>query len=295
MYALLVLCFFLYFPNVLVGKLASKETNNRILVFKYSLYGALLSVGIGLVLVLVNKATFSFDFVTLSTALLFGVMMSVCQIATLYALQVTSVAISNMSATVSIIIPCFVGMFFFNEAITAGKIIGIFVFFIAAYLIITQNGEEKRSFTMKSLIACLLIFLTSGFGSISMQLFSNYSKGISDSLFMLYSYIFNAMILFAFILLLKKKQNVNEDVKTTVLSKKLLGLGLVKSMTLFFIQQTNVVLANQIPAAVLFPVLNSGSLIMGVIAGWLVFKEKLSAKNIIGIILAIGALVLLNF
>ena len=295
MYALLVLCFFLYFPNVLVGKLASKETNNRILVFKYSLYGALLSVGIGLVLVLVNKATFSFDFVTLSTALLFGVMMSVCQIATLYALQVTSVAISNMSATVSIIIPCFVGMFFFNEAITAGKIIGIFVFFIAAYLIITQNGEEKRSFTMKSLIACLLIFLTSGFGSISMQLFSNYSKGISDSLFMLYSYIFNAMILFAFILLLKKKQNVNEDVKTTVLSKKLLGLGLVKSMTLFFIQQTNVVLANQIPAAVLFPVLQSGALIMGAIVGWLIFKEKLSVKNIIGVALAIGALVLLNF
>lgn len=295
MYALLAFGFCLYFPNVLVGKLASKDTNNRILVYKYSLYGALLSAGIGLLLVLVNQATVTFDFVTLSTSLLFGVMMSVCQIATLYSLQVTSVAISNMSATVSIIIPCFVGMVFFNESITAGKIIGILIFFIAAYLIIAQNGEEKRSFTMKSLIACLLIFLTSGFGSISMQLFSNYSKGVSDSLFMLYSYIFNSLILFAFILILIKKQNADEASETTVLSKRLLWLGVVKAVTLFFIQQTNVVLANQIPAAVLFPVLQSGALIMGAIVGWLIFKEKLSVKNIIGIALAIGALVLLNF
>ena len=70
---------------------------------------------------------------------------------------------------------------------------------------------------------------------------------------------------------------------------------MAKSVAVFFIQQTNVVLANQIPAAVLFPVLQSGALIMGAIVGWLIFKEKLSVKNIIGIVLTIGALVLLNF
>lgn len=54
-------------------------------------------------------------------------------------------------------------------------------------------------------------------------------------------------------------------------------------------------LANEIPAVVLFPVLKSGSLIAGAMVGWLIFKEKLSVKNIIGIMIAIGALILLNF
>lgn len=210
MYYLLAFCFLMYFPYVLVNKLTSKHTTNKIVLFKFTLYSATLSMLIGLILVLIEQADFAFDFVTLTTALLFGAMVAVCQLVTFYSLQVTSVAISNMSATASVIIPSFAGMLFFNEAITAGKILGIIAFLIAAYLIIAQNEKEKRPFTLKSLIACLIIFLTSGLGSITMQLFAKYSNGINDSLFLLYAYTFDAIIMLVCVVILSIKNKLQK-------------------------------------------------------------------------------------
>lgn len=250
---------------------------------------------IGVILVLIEQTTFVFDFVTLATALMFGVMVGGCRIATFYSLQVTSVAISNMSATASVIIPCFVGMVFFHEAITAGKIIGIIAFLIAAYLIIAQKNKEKQPFTIKSLLACLIVFFTNGFGAIAMQLFAKYANGVSDSLFLFYSYSFETVILLAFIFISSLNNKPQKNEEPVVFSKDLFWLGAISAAFIFFLHQTNVVLANEIPAVVLFPVLKSGSLILGAIVGWMIFKEKLSVKNIIGIIIAIGALILLNF
>ena len=81
---------------------------------------------------------------------------------------------------------------------------------------------------------------------------------------------------------------------SVVFPKKLFWIGAIGAIVAFFIQQINVLLANEIPAVILFPVLKSGSLIFGAVVGRTIFKEKLSAKNIIGIGLCIVALVVLN-
>lgn len=296
MYALLILCFFLYFPHAFVNKLASKNTENKKVLFAFSLYTAAFSALTGLIVALVEGATFSFDLVTVLTSFLFGIMLAVCQIATFYSMQVTSVAVSNMSATASVIIPCFVGMLFFNEGVTVGKILGIAIFLIAAYLIIAKDRKNKQhSFSAKTLFACLLVFLTNGLGSIAMQLFAEYSVGVSDSVFMFYSYVLNTLTLLVFVLCLQAKNKQAETEGKVVFPSKLFILGLLISAITFFLQQINVVLANEIPSTILFPILKSGKLILGATVGWMFFKEKLSVKNIIGIALAIVALVVLNF
>ena len=298
MYGLLVLCFLLHFPNVWLNKLASKDTGNTKVLFEFSLYTAIISMVTGLIMLFIEKQALSFDFVTISTSLLFGIMLAVCSVATFYAFRVTSVAIVNMSATSSVIIPCIVGMVFFKEQVSIGKIVGIILFLIAAYFITASNDKSSKTFTLKSLVACIIVFVTSGIGSISMQLFSQYSTGVSDSLFMFYSYAFNSLILFAFVFVLSQKEKrekfLEESSRAVVFSKKLILLGAVISVITFALQQINVVLANEIPAAVLFPVLKSGSLIFGAVVGWAFFKEKLSVKNIIGIVCCISALIVLN-
>lgn len=300
MYGLLVFCFLLYLPHVWLNKLASKDTGNTKILFQFSLYTAIISMVTGLIMVLIEKQTLSFDFVTLSTAFLFGIMLAVCSIFTFYAFRVTSVAIVNMSATSSVIIPCIVGMVFFKEAVSIGKILGIVLFLTAAYFITASNDKSSKTFTLKSLVACILVFLTSGIGSISIQLFSQYSIGVSDSLFMFYSYVFNSLILFVFVFVLSQKEKREKLIEGSslstdaVFSKRLILLGAGISVITFALQQINVILANEIPAAVLFPVLKSGSLIFGAGVGLAIFKEKLSVKNIIGIVFCIAALIVLN-
>ena len=297
-YGLLIFCFLLYLPHVWVNKVASKHTESTKILFQFSLYVAAISMVTGLLLVLVERERFSFDFVTVGTALLFGIISAICSISTFYAFRVTSVAVVNMSATSSVIIPCIVGMLFFHESVSVGKILGVALFLIAAYCITTSKNKDDKRFTWKSLLACIVVFLTSGVGSIAIQLFSRYSEGVSDSLFMFYSYVFNSLILLIFVFVLSKKesgkQHLENSSKDIRFSKKLVLLGIIISVITFALQQINVVLANEIPSAILFPVLKSGSLIFGAGVGWAIFKEKLSVKNMIGLVLCIGALVVLN-
>ena len=281
----------------LVNKLASKNTAEKSAVFTFSLYNAAVGALIGLAVVLIQQTRFSFDVITLSLSAFLGVTLAAYQVALLYALKKTSVAIVNMIVTASVIFPCVFGIVFFEEPVSVGKIVGIVGFLIAAYLITGQSGKQSLSFSWKSLIACVLASLMSGLGSISMQLFSKYSAEGSTSLFMFYSYCFNALTLLLFVCILRKrtKEKVGGVEKQAVgVSKKLILIGAISAIIAFLIRQINVVLANAIPAAILFPVLKSGSLIFGAVIGSLVFKEKLCAKNIIGIVLCMVALIVLN-
>lgn len=293
MYWLLIFCVLLYFPVTLIRKLASKKTEGKIILFKFSLLVAIFGVATGFLVVFIEGARFSFDWVTLSTALLFGIMLAVAQVASFSALQTTSVAIVNMSATASVLIPCVVGIIFFREPITVGNAIGIIAFFIAAYFITRPTNKESKSFTTKALFLCLAVFAAEGVGSVAMQLFSKYSTGVKDSVFMLYAYLFNSLILLIYVFILSKGKKREED-GTSVISKKLFLYAFLIAAIEFAMQQINVVLANDISAAILFPVLKSGSLVFGAVVGWAIFKEKLSVKNIVGLALCIGAVIVLN-
>lgn len=295
MYWLLSVCVLLYIPLILSRKLASKETGDRTVLFKFSLFIAAFGAAIGLILVLIEGAKFSFGWVTISTALLFGVLLAVSQLASFYALQRTSVAVVNMSSTASVLIPCVFGVLFFRETLTLGNAVGIIAFLTAAYLITRTTDKTNQDVTMKGLLACLVVFLADGVGSVAMQLFSRYSVGVSASVFMLYGYLANALVLFVCLFAVKQRAGLEKiGNKTAIFPKKLFLFGAVAAGVAFAIQQINVVLANRISAAVLFPVLKSGSLIFGAVIGWAVFKEKLSVKNIIGVGCCILAVIVLN-
>ena len=296
MYGLLIFCFLLYFPLTLVNKLASKNTGEKSTVVRFSLYNAAVGALIGFVVVLIKQTPFSFDFITLSTSVFLGVTLAAYQVAMLYALKQTSVAIVNMITTASVIFPCIFGIFFFKEPVSVGKIVGIVGFLIAAYFI-TGDNDKKSRFTWKSLMMACIASLMSGLGSIAMQLFSRYSTGSGNSLFMFYSYCINALTLLIFVCVFNRRTksvSIGMQKENVVFPKKLFWIGAIGAIVAFFIQQINVLLANEISAVILFPVLKSGSLIFGVVVGGAVFKEKLYVKNIIGIVLCIVALIVLN-
>ena len=293
MYGLLAIGFLLYFPLTLVNKLASKNTKDKETVFKFSLYNAAVGALIGFFVAALERESFSFDWITLSTAFFLGVTLAAYQVAMLYALKQASVAIVNMIITASVIFPCIFGMVFFHEPISACKIVGIIGFLIAAYFITDENDKKNRSFTWKSLLLCCTASLMSGLGSISMQVFSKYATQNGTPVFMFYSYCFNVLTLFVFVCILRKQREENTE-KLQRFSKNLLIIGALSAVLAFFIRQINVVLANAIPEAILFPVLKSGSLIFGAVIGRFVFKENLYAKNMIGIVLCVTALIILN-
>lgn len=62
----------------------------------------------------------------------------------------------------------------------------------------------------------------------------------------------------------------------------------------FVTQQIQTNAAVVVPATILFPFSTASGVITGAVVGWIMFKEKLSVKNIIGILTGIISLIMLN-
>ncbi|MBK7668019.1 MAG: hypothetical protein IPJ32_12200 [Sphingobacteriaceae bacterium] len=69
-------------------------------------------------------------------------------------------------------------------------------------------------------------------------------------------------------------------------------LGIPNYFSIFFILKS--LEANIFTSAQLFPVLNISNVVLTALVGFLVFKEKLSAQNLLGVLLAVISILLIT-
>ena len=145
-YLLLFAIIILYLPIIFTDKMCSNGTSEKFILFKFSFIRAFLGVIIGGVMLLCNKQNFEIDIVMCVASVVFGVMLATCLLLNFYAMQVTTVAITSMVTSASVIIPIVVGVILFSDPITIGKVIGLFLFFVAAYLLVGNSAGQNRKF-----------------------------------------------------------------------------------------------------------------------------------------------------
>lgn len=290
-YIYLLFIILLYFPHVLTDKLGSRGTEEKAMLFKYSCFRAIIGILVGTISLIMTGSKLQLDLYTVLTATMFGVMLGFCMPVTFYAMQVTTVAVSSVFKAASVIIPCIFGALFFNEVISFINVIGFALFLFAVYLIVSKSQEKKASFGAKSLFACIGVILTNGFGSIAIQLFGKCVPDGDEAVFMFIGYVVQAVVLFIIHFSYSAKSNAQ---KVGPISRNMLIYGIIGMVAMFVMQQIQTGLSSSIPASLLFPVTMGSSVIVSVIVGWLWFKEKMTAKNIIGIVLGIVSLVMIN-
>ena len=294
-YMYLFFAVLLYFPLILADKLGSEGTEQKAMLFKYSFYRSLAGVVFGGIILLftanASSVTLHIDLYTVLTSLMFGLMLGLCMLVTFYSMQVTTVAISSVFKAASIIIPCIFGAWFFDESISIINIIGIILFLISVYLIVSINGEKKVKFGLKALLACLGVLFTNGFGSIAIQLFGKCVPNGVEALFMFISYCVQSVVLLVIHLFYRIRDKTDSNNR---ISKKMWIYGIIGTAAAFLIQQIMAVLSSDISAIVIFPITMGSSIIIGVIIGWMWFKEKLTFKSALGVLGTIVSLMLIN-
>lgn len=124
-----------------------------------------------------------------------------------------------------------------------------------------------------------------------MQLFGKCVPDGEESVFMFISYCVQSLIL----LIIHLFYSVNHKTqKAERISGKMWIFGTIGTVATFLIQQTIARLSSDISALVIFPITMGSSVIIGVIVGWLCFKEKLTFKSIAGVIGGIISLIMIN-
>jgi drug/metabolite transporter (DMT)-like permease len=225
-------------------------------------------------------------------ALLLGILFMLSFFLFALSTQKAGMAITALSSKMSVVIPVLLGAYLYvDEQITFLKIAGLLLAILSFYFIFKK--EKSIKLEMHHLRLPILIFLFSGAND-------SILKYIREVHFEQAKLDLNAEILFigslftisfiSSLLLFGIKSLINKE---TLHFNSIIG-GLVLGVINLFSSMSMFKAMGFFDSAVFFPIFNIGIVIMSAIIGILFFHEKLTKTNLMGMLIALIAILILT-
>jgi len=112
----------------------------------------------------------------------------------------------------------------------------------------------------------------------------------SVGIFNFYTYLFAVLVLFISFIIADKKEKTQNDGK----SLKVFLVICIMAMCLFGYSYFKTMAAKFVPAAVLYPLTSGVAIVLSAVMAAIFFKEKITPKCIVGIVFALGAIIIMN-
>lgn len=226
-----------------------------------------------------QNTTSNWFFAALALGLLFISIFNVMALTT----QKNGVSVASVASKMSVIIPVAFGIIVLQERATPIKLLGIVLALIAVFLTASKPRENSKK---ASLLLPSLLFIGSGIIDTSVYHFEPKGK---TALFL--SVIFGSAGTIGLLLII-----YNTIFKNTKFSLKSVGFGIVLGVInygsmYYLLKALN---TNRFDSSTIFTVNNVAILVASALVGLLVFKEKITFKNWIGITLALVAIILVT-
>ena len=288
------------------AKKVSKEVEGRIF-FRYGGYYNLLSALFSLIALFITGFD-GFNLPTILCALATAICLALELFATIEGLKVTTLVVNQMFSVGALIIPCVVGIFFFNESMTIWQWLGIGLFVIAMCFMVsrTKHSEIKKEkkLSLKTIMLLLLTLFSGGGTMVAQKAFAVVVENGNVATYSFLMFALNAIILYVGygISSLAKNNNKLQMLETEpqekecgALSKTLLVYGLVLAFAVFVINMLVTELGKYIGSAILFSVSYAIGIGITILVGAIFYKEQITKKNIVGILLCLSAILMINF
>lgn len=200
--------------------------------------------------------------------------------------QKNGVSVASVAGKMSVVIPVIFGIFVYNESVTFLKIFGILIALIAVYL---ASVKESNIISKEaSLLLPVLLFLGSGAIDTTLKYVEVTYVPKSDVSIFSGSLFAIAACIAAVILIMKAiKKREAFGIKNIIAG---IILGVPNYFSIIFLIKA--LQTDGFESATLFTINNVGIVVVSTLLGILVFKEKFSIKNKIGVALAILGIVI---
>ena len=201
--------------------------------------------------------------------------------------QRNGVSVTSIAGKMSVVIPVLFGVFLYNESVTFLKILGIIIALVAVYL---SSVKEDKSENTGTLLFPVLLFL--GSGAIDTILKYVQVNHVADEDVSIFSgSLFGIAAIFAVLILAIKSIKKREAFGfKNVIAGIILGVPNYYSIVFLIKALQN----KNFESSTLFTINNVAIVIVSTLVGLLLFKEKFSLKNKIGVALAILGIVLVT-
>lgn len=239
-----------------------------------------------LVTAIVNNAAFGKEVIPYSA--LFALCYSCSMVGYVMAVSCGSLAITAVVKSYALIIPTIFGVLVWGEKLELHQYIGFVCILVSLFLVGGDFGKEEAKLSLKWLFFTVISFFGEGFCSVTQKTQQKTFDGKYDSSFMVASL---AMVIAVFMvyILIKERENLKNNLKAGLFPALYGGIG--NGATNLIVLAVPAVL---LPAAVFFPVLSAGQIVLTSVLSVLVYKEKLAGKQVVAILFGVAAIILLN-
>ena len=200
--------------------------------------------------------------------------------------QKAGVAVTAVSSYMSVVIPTAAGFIMFGDAFGMQKFIGILLALVALYLALAKDKGAKQ-IKAATIFLPLIIFFGTGANDLLMKIAQD--RYPSEELPVMVATIFSVALAIGFVIVLVQSLRGK-----TILHVRSWLAGIVLGLINF--GSTYLLLKSMefYTSSTLFPIRNTGVVGLSALAGLLLFGERLTRKNWLGIILAIVSIVLIT-
>ena len=229
---------------------------------------------------------------TLVQGVIMGVLSVIFQFFYICAFSKGKITLTVIINNFSMLLPIGVSYYMFNEPLGFMKIIGILLALVSLVLVTSKGKKDtisKRSDNILWLVFMVLVFLSNCFISVNQKIYSKIAPNLQIFDFVAIAYI-SATVISAVILIVIRFLN---NQKKSNLSSKMLISGASAGVIIGIFQCLNTYAASVIDGAVLYSSYNCVTSILSAAVGRILFKERLSKKQFIGVIIGILCIVFL--
>lgn len=223
---------------------------------------------------------------TLLYALIYGVLLLSAQWSYTAALKSGSTGICATVYSLGFILPTLSGALFWNEKMSVWDVLGVLVVIAAVIVSGSKKKQQSGGSEKKYIFPLVIAMLSSGGLGIMQKVQQNSPYPQEKASFVFIAFVFAAVVsvvcgLFA------KSDSVKLSPKNFAFAG---GVGICFGCCNII----NTTLAGMLDSALLFPTLNIGTILLSVVTGTLIFKEKLEKKDFCVFIMGILSILLLN-
>lgn len=237
-----------------------------------------------MLIVLTRLRSFEVSFQTLGFGIIYGALLILSQWMLTLALGLGNTAVCSVVYSLGFIIPTVSGCILWDEQFTLLQGIGL-ISAVSAIIITVKKPSTDRFYGGKFVLAILTATVASGGLGIMQKIQQASSVKNQDSMFLTVAFtVAFAVSLLAYFLTDKSNKPTPKNAVAPAVTGICFGGA----------NLCNTLLAGRLPSAVFFPTQNILTILLSTVAGIIIFKEKLTAKAVLTLVLGVLAVVLFS-
>lgn len=260
-------------------------------------YSAALSFFAMIFIALFNKFQFKASAVTVILGCIFGLFILINNVTVSNAVAIGPLGYTTIIVDFSTIITAFSGLLIWHESVSVYKYIGLLFIVVSMYLSVNTQADQKKK-SLKWLLLAVAGMISCALVGLTQKVFQSYEINEQLPTFLVISFLFSTVS--SLILSFFAGRNEEKRLFKVIFCSKadnirllslLCGAGLYTSL----IHIINLKLVGALPTIMAFPLINGGTLLLTLLSSFVLFREKLTKKQTIGILSGIIAFAFLCF